>query len=277
MLIEDIFEVSGIQCIEPVFADITEDYYTEKLLSLIAEEARLLIDETEYPIALALRDEDIWVVGSFVCRSPSREIISRFEEVGGDIYQEDASRYMEGLREYYSLKLKSAVPSAAEDTRPERLGMVTSLITDVWGSLGDAVCIDCCCGSGVVSEAIAACGDVPCAYDNDPALIALGLEAERLSPSQVMHIDATRAGDYIEPVRYGVGCMLGDITAFNADMWEDIIAELFSLSEKTLITTATEPEIRRVEEWCRAEGRTCDVMENARDPIYDRWVCVSSV
>ena len=277
MLIDDIFEITGIQCIEPVFADITEDYYTEELLSLIAEEARLLIDETEYPIALALRDEDLWVVGSFVCRSPSREILSRFEEVGGDIYQEDASKYMESLREYFSLKLQSAVPPAAEDTRPERREMVTSLIADVWGSLDNESCIDCCCGSGVVSEAIGACGGVPCAYDNDPALIALGLESGRLSPSQTMHIDATRAGDYIGPVRYGVGCMLGDITAFNADMWENIVAELFSLSERTLITTATEPEIRRVGEWCRAEGRTCEITENVRDPIYDRWVCVSSV
>ena len=277
MLIDDIFEVQELVCVENVFADITEDYYTEELLSLPAEEARLLIDENEYPIALALRNEDSWVCGSFVCRPPSRAVLSVFENVGGDIYQENASRYMDSLREYFSLKLQSEVPQAAEDTRPERKGMVSSLIGEIWGSFNDAVCIDCCCGSGVVSEAIADCGGRPCAYDNDPSLIALGLRSGRLSPSQVMHIDATRAGDYIEPVGYGVGCMLGDITAFNADMWENIVAELLSLTDNTLITTATEPEIHRVENWCLAEGRTCEIMENVRDPIYDRWVCISSV
>jgi hypothetical protein len=277
MLIDDMFEVQEILCVEPVFADLTEDYYTEELLSYEAEEARMLLDEKEYPIALALREGDAWVVGSFVCRSPSRPVLSRFEEVGGDLYQENTSRYMDALREYYSQKLLSEVPPVPEDTRPERLEMVTSLIGDVWGTLDGAACIDCCCGSGVVSEAIALSGGQPCAYDNDPALIALGLQSGRLSPAQVMHIDATRAGDYIEPVQYGVGCMLGDITAFHADMWENIVAELLILSDNTLITTATEPEIRRVEEWCHAEGRTCECMENERDPIYDRWVCVSSV
>jgi hypothetical protein len=210
MLIDDIFDVHGMQCIEPVFAEITDDYYTEALLSVPAEEARLLLDENEYPIALALR-------------------------------------------------------------------MVTSLISEVWGSLDNASCVDCCCGSGVIAEAIRECGGQPCGYDNDPTLIALGLQSRRLHPHQVMHIDALRATDYIAPATYGVGCMLGDITAFNAGMWADIVFELLALSEQTLITTATEPEIRRVEEWAVAEGRTCEIRENERDPIYDRWVCIASV
>ncbi|KAF1074937.1 hypothetical protein [Methanogenium sp. MK-MG] len=277
MLIDDIFDLHGMQCIEPVFADITEDYYTEALLSVPAEEARLLIDENEYPIALALRKDDHWLAGSFVCRSLSVDVISRFEDVGGDIYQEDASRYLDALREYFSLKLLAEVPPATEDTRPERKELVTSLISDTWGSLHAASCMDCCCGSGVVSEAIRDCGGHPCGYDNDPGLIALGLQSKRLYPHQVMHIDASRATDYVAPVTYGVGCMLGDITAFNAGMWEDIVSELLALSEKTLITTATEPEIRRVEGWAVAEGRTCEVTENERDPIYDRWVCITSV
>ncbi len=277
MLIEEIFEVPGIQCIEPVFAEITDHYYTEELLSVPAEEARLLIDENECPIALALREDTSWLAGSFVCRPLSGAVLSRFEESGGDIYQEDASRYKDALREYFSLKLLDEVPPATEDTRPERKEMVVSLISDNWGTLDDASCVDCCCGSGVISEAVRDCGGHPCGYDNDPALIALGLQTKRLHPHQVMHIDASRAADYITPVTYGVGCMLGDITAFNAGMWEDIVSELLVLSEKTLITTVTEPEIRRVEEWCTSQGRTCDVIESERDPIYDRWVCISSV
>ena len=276
MLIEEIFEVSDIQCVEPAFADITEDYYTEELLSYSAEEARLLIDEEEYPIALALREDTSWLAGSFLCRPPSGAVISKFEESGGEIYQADASRYFAALREYFSLKLLSEVPTATEDTRPGRKDMVTSLISDTWGTLRDESCIDCCCGSGVISEAIRDCGGNPCGYDNDPGLIALGLQTERLYPHQVMHIDATRAAEYMMPATYGIGCMLGDITAFNAGMWEGIVSNLLALSEITLITTATESEIHRVEEWCTSQGRRCEVTESERDPIYDRWVCLSS-
>ncbi len=277
MLIDDIFDVHGIRCVEPVFAEITEDYYTEVLLSVPAEEARLLIDENEYPIALALREDTSWSAGSFVFRSPSGAVLSKFEESGGDIYQEDKSLYLDALREYFSLKLLSEVPKATEDTRPERKEMVVSLISDTWGTLDDASCVDCCCGSGVISDAIRECGGRPCGYDNDPSLIALGLHSKRLYPHQVMHIDASRATDYLAPVTYGVGCMLGDITAFNAGMWENIVCELLVLSEETLMTTATEPEIHRVEEWCTSQERRCEIIENERDPIYDRWVCISSV
>lgn len=277
MLIDDIFDLPGLQCIEPVFADLTEDYYTEELLAIPAEEARLLIDENEYPIALALREGASWFAGSFVCRPLSRSVLSKFEESGGDLYQENGSLYRDALREYFSLKLLSEVPQATEDTRPERRGLVASLLAEIWGSLDGGSCIDCCCGSGVISEAIRDCSGTPCGYDNDPALIALGLQSKRLYPYQVMHIDASRATDYITPVRYGVGCMLGDITAFNAGMWENIVSELLVLSEETVITTATEPEIHRVEEWCSSQGRMCEIMENDRDPIYDRWVCISSL
>ena len=69
--------------------------------------------------------------------------------------------------------------------------------------------------------------------------------------------------------------MLGDISNFNADMWSDIIYELFTLSEKTIITTATKPEIEMVAGWCADEGRRYKIIENDRDPIYDAWVCVS--
>ncbi len=277
MLIDDIFDIPGMQCIEPVYAKLTEDYYTGELFSIPAEEARLLIDENEHPIALALREKTSWVACSFVCRSPPKEVFFKFEESGGDIFQEDASVYLDGLREYFSLKLVSEIPPATEDTRLERKGMVASLIQDTWGSLDGADCIDCCCGSGVISDAIRDCGGNPCGYDNDSSLIALGLHSKRLYPHQVMHIDASRATDYVTPAGYGVGCMLGDIAAFNAGMWETIVSELLALSDETIITTATEPEINHVKEWCLSEGRKCEIIENDRDPIYDRWVCISSV
>ena len=116
----------------------------------------------------------------------------------------------------------------------------------------------------------------PLAYDNDAELLCRGLAAGRLLPEDTMWIDGTRAGDYIDdPVEAGVALMLGDISSFTAPMWEEIAAELLDLSEETLITVATEPEVRQVAAWCEEEGRKTEVWENDRDPIYDHWVCLS--
>jgi hypothetical protein len=276
MLIQDIFETEHIGCIEPTFADLTSDYYTAELLELEGEEGRILISEDDRPIAFAVRTQDQWTVASFVCRPFTPEIFGRMEELGGDIYQEPQQEYMRALMEYYNLRLCSRVRPAPEDNRPGRQEMIVSLLREVWDDTDGRSCIDCCCGSGVVSAALRECGAYPVAYDNDPELIALGLVTGRLFPDQVMHIDATIASSYIGPAELGVGLMLGDISSFNKEMWQQIVWQLLYLSERTLLSTATEPEIRLIEEWCGEMGRTAEVFEHDADPIYDAWVCVAT-
>jgi len=276
MTIENLFEIKGLRCIEPSFAELTEDLYTMMLLEGGADEARLLVDEDEQPIALALRRSDVWGVASFVFRPCYMEVIEAFEETGGDIYQEPRAAWITALRAYYAGELQREVSPAPEDMRPDRPDLVAALLGEVWGARPGWTCLDCGCGSGAGSLVLRRLGMTPLAYDNDAELISRGLAAGRLLPEDTMWVDGTRAGDYIdEPVEAGVALMLGDISSFTAPMWEEIVAELLDLSQETLITVATEPEVRMVAEWCEDAGREAEVRENGRDPIYDRWVCFS--
>jgi hypothetical protein len=90
-----------------------------------------------------------------------------------------------------------------------------------------------------------------------------------------MCIDATRATDYTAPVPLGLGVMLGEINAFNQEMWEAIVHALVVLTQEALITVGTEKEVRLIEEWALERQQETEVFENAIDPIYDRWVCIA--
>ena len=69
--------------------------------------------------------------------------------------------------------------------------------------------------------------------------------------------------------------MMGEINDFSEEMWEQIVQELFLVSQETLITVGTENEARMIQEWGKAMERTVEVTENPADPIYDLWVCTS--
>ena len=90
-----------------------------------------------------------------------------------------------------------------------------------------------------------------------------------------MWLDATMTSTYIDPVPKGIGIMMGEINHFSQDMWQQIISELFSISEDTLITVGTEPEALLIKNWGEDAGRTVEIVENPADPIYDLWVCRS--
>lgn len=276
MSIETMFEIEGLRCIEPSFAELTDDIYTGMILSEAADEARLMVDENEQPIAFAIRSGGAWWTANFVFRPACMEVIEAFEEAGGDIYQEPRCAWIRALRTYYAGELQRQVAPAPEDMRPDRPDLINALLGEVWGERPGWTCLDCCCGSGAGSLGLRGLGMDALAYDNDAELLSLGLAAGRLLPGETMWIDGTRAGDYIDdPVDAGVALMLGDISSYNASMWEEIVAELLDLSQETLITVATEPEVRQVAEWCEDAGREPEVRENDRDPIYDRWVCFS--
>jgi hypothetical protein len=273
MIINDILDIDSFECIEPTFDALIDEYYTSLTLDTRAAEGRLLIDETDYPVAIALNTEGGWRVASFVARASGIPLIEKMEEVGGDIYRESREVWMTALREYYSRIIMEEVPPALEDTRPERVEMVRALIHDLWGEGRFSRCIDCCCGSGVGSAVLRDAGIIPVAYDNDAALLSLGLNTGRLRPEETMCIDATRATAYLDVAEAGICLMMGDISSFTSGMWEQITNELLALTDVTLITAATEPEIRRIEEWCTIQDRECEIFEQESDPIYDRWVC----
>ncbi len=270
-----ILEVNEIMFIEPSFAALSNPLYTDLLATDNGDEARMLVDENSDPIAVAFHEKSGWIAGSFLCRHPSIALIDAFEQVNGEIYQDDRAIWEAAVREYFSLQLAGEVPAAMEDLNPARKSILADVIAGVWGKGSNETCIDCGCGSGVGSLVLRELGYTPLSYDNDPALLTLGLEKSRLLPGETMCIDATQVFAYTRPVPKGIGIMMGEINSFSADMWHQIAAGLFSVTKETLITVGTEPEALLIMEWGSEAGRTVEIQENSGDPFYDHWVCVA--
>jgi hypothetical protein len=271
----EILGVDEIVFVEPQFAMLPDPRYNTTLALSGGEEGRLLLDGKEDPIALAFRNGDCWVTGSFLCRNPSATLIEKFEAMNGEIYQEDRALWASAVREYYSTAILAEVPPSVEDLNPKRRGILGNLIENSWGQGSGGACVDCCCGSGVGSLVLRDLGYAPLSYDNDETLLSRGLTGKRLLPEETMWIDATIASQYLEPVPKGIGIMMGEINSFSQDMWQQIVRELFTVSRETLITVGTEPEARLIREWGAELGRDVTVTENPADPIYDLWVCRS--
>jgi len=275
MKADEILGVGAVRFIEPSFADLPDSHFTTMLASFPGDQARLLIDEQEDPLAVAFHNEGVWNVGTFLCRKPSAAAIERFEEVNGEIYQEERAIWAAAVREYYSREIADQVTPALDDLNKDRPAIIEDLIMKTWGRGAGETCLDFCCGSGVGSQVLRKLGYSVLSCDNDPSLISLGLSTQRLMPEETICINATIASQYIDPVPRGIGIMMGEINAFSQELWQQLVSELFSLAQETLITVGTEPEAELIRRWGEAQERTVDIQENAKDPIYDRWVCVS--
>lgn len=285
MKIEDIFDLGkdDFEFIEPTLMDQIEDGYTQMAVSMEADMGKLLVDENEEPISVAFHDENGWVVSSYLYRPFSIDIINLFESSSGEIYQENRDDFACALREYYCREIVEEFSDVTEDNRPGRYEMIKSLLTEVLtdkpgklsGNLKGSYALDFCCGSGVATSVLSDIGFKALSFDYDASLISSGIKNKRLNPEFTMCIDGAEASVFCPPAEVGIGLMLGDITNFNSEMWENIVFELFSLTQKSVISTATKREIELVAEWCRDFGREPEIIENDRDPIYDKWVCYS--
>ncbi len=270
----EILELGEVTFVEPTFSDLTDITYNVRLLETEGDQGRLLLDEENEPIALAFHETG-WVAGSFLYRRPTASLIEQFESTNGEIYQEEREVWAAAIRDYYSRKIMADVTPSVEDLNPGRVSIIERLLWSQWGGRTNETCLDCCCGSGVGSVAIRKIGLLPLSYDNDPALLSLGLRKGRLLPAETMWIDATRATRYTPPVHFGVGIMLGEINSFNEEMWEAVVHTLVVLTRETLITVGTEAEARQVEQWADERQQETQVFENDTDPIYDRWVIMA--
>lgn len=274
MKLEDFFEIDAAECIEPSLFDHIDEYYSSSVLALSAGDARLLVDENEMPLAVAWRCDSDWIISSYLYRNITYDIIGKFESCAGEIYQEKRDDYESALREYYCGKITGEYPEVSEDNREGRYEMVTDLFKDTIGVCKGQSAIDFCCGSGVVSKALLSSGYLPLSMDNDPYLLSVGLHKGRLNPTKTLCIDASFSAYFCPESDVGTGLMLGDITGFNSDLWQGIVARMLMLTGKTLITVATEKESVLIRKWCENAGRTPEIFENENDPIYDRWVCL---
>ncbi len=273
-LVSKVLELPGVRFIEPAFADLPEDTFTAWMEDLPADQGRLLVDEDSDPLAMAFLTGQGWLAGSLHLREPTLALIEHFEEMNGDIFQEDRAVWEEAVREYYSLLLIETTTPALEDLNPARTAQVRDLLAESWGDRAGISCLDCGCGSGLGSFLLRERGMRPLSYDNDASLLSLGLSRGRLLPGETMCIDATYASRYCGGAEAGLGLMFGEINAFNEQDWEMITAELLALTNDCLITVGTEREARLIQSWAEARRCRVEVRENDRDPIYDRWVCL---
>lgn len=260
-------------CIEPSFADLTDDIWTEHFLQCEATEARMVVDEYEDPLALGLLSGNRWMVGSFLFRPMTIDVLQFFEQTGGEIYQEVRARWLTAVREYYANEIMGRVRPAVEDVSLHRYEVISDVVEQVWGKGHGELCIECCCGSGAGASVLRTMNMNPLAYDRDTSLLSLGLHTGRLDPAAIMCIDAAIAHRYCEHAPRATAFMLGAIDAFNASMWEQIVTSLVSLADDILLTMNTEQEAIRVGTWGSEHGCKISIDEHTMDPIFDRWIC----
>lgn len=270
----DILGVGSVELVEPSFADLPDVRFTSLLLEIDGDQGRFLIDEESEPLAVAVHiGDEHWVAGCYHLRKANASVIAFFEELGGDIYQENRSVWEAAVRYYYSLQIAGHITPSLDDLNPARKEMVQSLLTEMWGPGNGTACLDFCCGSGLGSVVLRDLGYSVLACDIDLGLLSLGFSTGRLLPQETMCIDATRASTYISPVPAGLGLMFGEIHSFNSDIWEQITRELVTLTDYSLITVGKKEEAELIVSWVEPCGCMVEVSENTRDPIYDRWVC----
>jgi len=275
MNVTEILGIDAVRFVEPEFAAQTDSIFNDALAAAGGDEGRLLVDGDGEPIALAFRGTGGWLAASFLFRNPTVELIEQFENMNGEILQEDRPVFVAAVREYYSNLIVKDVAPAIEDLNPVRRGILSDLILKHWGRGYHGKCVDACCGSGVGSQVLREIGYSPVSYDNDASLLSRGFASGRLLPAETMLLDAQVASRYIEPVPRGIGIMMGEINDFSKEMWELIISQLFVITENTLITVGTEPEAKLVQQWGGDMERTVEIVENPADPTYDRWVCLA--
>jgi hypothetical protein len=268
-----LLDVDDVEFIEPSFERLTDESFTQMLLTLPAKEAKLLISTDEYPLAVALNDGRGWRCASFLMRKPVADIFEKLEELDAEVMQEERQEWEAAVREYYSLRIAKEAAPALEDFTPTRVLAVSDLLKERWNAPEGEVCIDACCGSGVGSVALRDMGMVPFSFDNDPALLSLGLRSGRLLPEQTVCIDGTRASKYVMHSHYAILLMAGEIGPHNSIIWKKITSELLEVADRVLVTTGTEREARQVESWAKEKNRKVEVLENKREAFYDNWVC----
>lgn len=273
----ELIEVPELRFVEPSFAELTDELYSSVAPEIEATAGRLLVDENDDPLAIALRDDQAWYAATFLYRTPSIIWLERFEEAGGEIYQEPRETWARAVRTYYAERILAEVQPASNDLPPDRFEKARGLVAEHWGAHRGSRAVDACCGSGIGAVVLHSLGIAPLSYDNDAALLALGLAEDRLLPDEVCCIDGTFATDYVDPAPLGLALMVGQCyPGINDDLWRDLVLQLLILSDETLITLGTEPEAALVANWIVEAGRGVEVFENDRDPIYDRWVCLAS-
>ncbi|MDO5829055.1 MAG: hypothetical protein Q4Q25_02775 [Methanocorpusculum sp.] len=274
--LSDMIEADALHFIEPDYSSLVNNGEPAVLIceaSPASGDARILLDEEGNPTLFAVKTNGEWYATGWLFRTPSAQELALFEKADGEMYQENRSDIERAFREEFSGKIAKTISPAGEDLTEERIEMVRSLLIEKFGTNLSGTCIDACCGSGIGSAIMRELGCSPLAYDNDDELLSLGFSSGRLKTDEAVCIDGRIASAYMPDAEYGIGIMFGQMYTYTKEIWQPIVEELAGITQKTLITVATEEEAHWVKEWAAGVGRTLEISENTRDPIYDRWVC----
>lgn len=274
--LSEMIEVDELRFIEPDYASLINNGEPGIMINdsnLQISFAKLLVDETGTPVMLAVHLGYTWFATGYLFRNPTEEEINLFKNLDGDMYSENRNLIEAAFREEFSEHLKTAVSPALDDLTTERIEKVRSLLTEQFGNNLSGTCIDACCGSGLGSSLMRELGCKILSYDNDDSLLSLGFSSGRLHTDETISIDGCCASAYLPNAEYGIGLMFGQMYSYTKEIWQPIVEELVGITEKTLITVATEEEAHWVQEWAQNLGRHLEITENTRDPIYDRWIC----
>ena len=136
----ELIEVPDLRFVEPSFAELTDELYSSISPDLEVTDGRLLVDEEENPIAIALRDDDAWHAATFLYRTPSVIWLERFEETGGEIYQEPRETWARAVRAYYADRIRAEVLPATNDLPPDRFAKARDLVAEHWGARAGRPC-----------------------------------------------------------------------------------------------------------------------------------------
>ena len=268
-------EVGELRFIEPDYASLVNNGEPAVLICEAKPEAggaRILLDEDGNPLLFAVKNEGVWFATSWMFRDPTPAELELFEAADGDMYEEPREAVEAALRAYFSQIIIEEIAPTREDITEERIDKIRSLVREKFGESVSGICIDACCGSGIGSQVMREIGASLIAYDNDPELLSLGFKNGRLKPEETVCIDGRAASAYMPDAEFGLGIMFGQMYTYTKEIWQPIVEELAGVTEKTLITVATEEEAQWVKEWAAGVGRYLEISENDRDPIYDRWV-----
>jgi len=269
-----LLDLDEVKFIEPSFDRLIDEQFTNDLVNIRSSRGRLLINENEWPIAVALETDIGWIAGSFTYRNISEELLDKLEQIDVEIYQEKQAEWESAVREYYSLMLMKNTIPALEDFSQPRVENLLDVVKEEWMDVRGEVCLDAACGTGVGSVVARTIGMTVISFDNDPSLLSCGLRTGRLLPEETMCIDASLASRYIKSAGYGLILMAGEITPFNSFLWKRIVDEILLLTENTIITTGTEKEALMISKWSGEKGRRVELIQNEMSDFYDKWICI---
>ena len=279
MKLEDMNEATRLVLVEQSYMELADEQCSYDLLAFSAKQAKVLIDEEENPLCIAIGDESSgWLGTCFLLHDPPIPLFEMLEEMECEIYQEPRDKIRAAIREYYSLQLLASVTPALDDLNENRVQLVRDLLHEYSVHLIGSSCLDCCCGSGVGSLVLREMGWNPISFDNDEALLTRGFVSQRLDPSKTLCIDATKLCDLLDIPEGGIDLafafMVGEINNFSQNIWDDILDQIFFLSKRAFLTVGTEKEAKLIEKWAMDAGKEVIVQENPRDILYDRWICI---